>query len=109
MFRIYYHDQPPYDGDPFYAPIWGVLVIVENDPDSGRRLVQNGDYYVWEGRWWPVDFAGLLDYLARPGPRRVLIGRLVGDDDFRKTYIAADNDPDFRPRTNSGRLGSKVR
>lgn len=109
-FRIYYADQSPYDGDPFHAPIWGVLAIVEPDKNSGRHIVHNGDYYGWDGaHWWPLDYPGMLDYLAQPGPRRVLVGRLVDDDTWTRVYNQADNDPDFPKRTNGGRRGSKVK
>jgi len=109
-FRVYYHDQPPYDGVPELAPVFGVLVIVEKDADHGRRIVQNGDYYGWVGdRWMPFDFAGLLDYLQSPGWKRVLIGRLVSNDDFQLAYNLANSDPDFPIRTAYGRERSKVR
>lgn len=110
QFRIYYHDGTTYDGDPFQAPAWGVLVIVEPNRDSGRQIVQNGDYYCWsDNHWYPMDYIGMVDYLARPGPRKVIFGRLVSYDDFYSAYIRADNDPDFPKRTNDGRLGSKIR
>ena len=111
-FRIYYHDRQPYDGLAWLAPAFGVLVIVERDTEHGRRLVHNGDFYAWDAlqqRWWPLDFSGLLDYLACPGPRKVLFGRLVSNTDFAKTYRKAEADPHFPLRTAHGRLHSKVR
>jgi len=111
-FRVYYHDQAPYDGQAWLAPAFGVLAIVERDAEHGRRIVSNGDYYVWddaEQRWYPMDYIGLVDYLARPGAKRVLFGRLVSDEDYREVWMQANADPDFPPRTAFGRIGSKVR
>src|SRR3990172_5918358 len=95
-FRVYYDGGATYDGDPFWTPVFGVLVIVEQDPDHGRRLVSAKDYYVWEHkRWWAVDFVGMVDYLARPGPRRVLFGRTVPNDVWYAAMRRANEDPDF--------------
>jgi len=102
-FRVYYDGGATYDGDVWLAPAWGVLCIVEADPDHGRRIVSNGDYYVWQdGRWWDVDYVGLVDYLARPGARKVLIGRLVSNEEYGRAYNAANNDPEFPARTGYG-------
>lgn len=110
QFRVYYHDREPYSGAPELAPVFGVLVIVERDPEHGRRIIQNGDYYGWTGdRWMPFDFPGLLDYLQAPGWKRVLIGRLVPNEDFQRVYNQANTDPDFPIRTAWGRERSKIR
>ena len=111
-FRVYYHDRPPYSGDPFEAPAFGVLCIVEPDETSGRHIVSNGDYYGWDWelrRWFPFDYIGMVDYLQRPGPKRVLFGRLVSDEDWTRVYKQADTDPDFPKRTNGGRGGRGVK
>lgn len=100
MFKVYYANGETYAGDPFEAPAWGALLIVESDPDHGRRIVSNLDYFVWLGhRWRSVDFIGLIDYLAQPGPRKVLIGRMVDNDLWYETWRRAESDPDFLPRT----------
>lgn len=102
-FRIYYADGSTFAGKAWDAPAFGVLVIVERDSEHGRRLVTTGDYYVWrDERWWACDFVGLIDYLAQPGPRKVLIGRMVSNDAFRSAYMAADSDTDFPQRTGYG-------
>lgn len=110
-YRIYYADGTFYDGDPFNAPIFGVLVIVEKDKEQGRRLILGGDYYGWDGkRWFPYDFPGLFDYLQTNGAKRVLIGRLVSNEDFQKIYDLANTDSDFPIRTAYARATSnKVR
>lgn len=102
MFRIYYDGGATYDDDPFNAPCFGVLLIVENDFDHGRRIVSNGDYYVWDGRWWNKDFIGLIDYLQTPGPKKVVMGRMVANDEFNRVYAIANEDTDFPNRTAYG-------
>lgn len=99
-YRIYYDGGATYDGDPFDAPAFGVLVIVEAHAKHGRRLHSHKDYFVWLGDCWLcVDFIGLLDYLAQPGPRKVCFGRMVDDDYFDQVFSQANNDPDFPKRT----------
>lgn len=104
MYKVYYADGTTYTGDPYYAPVLGVLVIVEEDQLHGRRIIQNADYYCWENRgegfqWWESDFVGLVDYLISPGPKRVLIGRLVPNNVQDEVLVRACNDPDFPPKT----------
>lgn len=81
-------------------PAWGVLLILDRDAQTGYRLITNADYYVWEARggykahWWESNFVGLIDYLARPGWKKVLIGRLVENETydavFREAYAMRD-------------------
>jgi hypothetical protein len=100
MFRIYYADGSTFDGDPFEAPGLGVLLIVERDIEHGRRIVSGGDYFVWrDSRWFSADQIGMLDYLLQPGPRKVIVGRMVDNETYRNVYIAADSDPEFPTRT----------
>lgn len=104
MFKIFYDDDSTYTGDPFNAPAFGVLAIVELDKDHGRRIIQNADYYCWDDRgegfcWWESDFVGLIDYLSRPGARKVIIGRLVSNSLHQKVFDRAYSDPDFDPKT----------
>jgi hypothetical protein len=77
-------------------------VIVEKDQDHGRRIVSNGDYYVWENRWRNVDFVGMIDYLHRPGPRKVLCGQYVDNDLWNATFKRAREDADFPVKTGYG-------
>lgn len=100
MFRIYYADGSTFDGDAFNAPFFGVLLILEKDKEHGRRIVSNGDYYVWENtRWRAKDFIGMIDYLQQPGAKRVIAGRMVDNDAWNAAYAIADSDPDFPIRT----------
>lgn|SRR5512135_757499 len=104
-YRVYYADGSVYAGEPWNAPAWGVLVIVEKDPDHGRRLVSAKDYYIWDednSRWWSVDFIGMVDYLGRPGKKRVLFGRTVPNEEWYDVMRIANEDPDFPVRTGWG-------
>jgi hypothetical protein len=99
-FRIYYDGGETYDGDPWLAPALGVLVIVERDPDHGRRLIARKDFYTWRGeRWWAVDHIGFYDYLIAPGPRKVIFGRMIKNEEWYDAMRRADDDPDFPTRT----------
>ena len=100
--KIWYDGSVSYTGDPWVAPAWGVQVIVMADPEHGRYARVNHDYYwyvperdIWEGG----DFVGMIDYLAQPGPKRVIFGRLVPNSLFSQVYQAAMDDPDFAPKT----------
>jgi hypothetical protein len=98
--RVYYADGTTYAGEVFGAPAWGVLCIVERSAEHGRQIVSGGDYYWYEfGHWWAGDFIGMIDYLARPGARKVLIGRMVSNEVWLDTWKRANADPDFPART----------
>lgn len=105
--RIYYDGADPVDSGqvgPDGVPVFGVLVIVCRDSDHGRRLVATKDFYVWvewgdEYSWLGVDQYGLLDYLAQPGWKKILIGRMVHPDRFNEAMRRADQDPDFPSRS----------
>jgi hypothetical protein len=108
-FRIYYDEDKTYDGDPFNAPVFGVLAIVQKHPAHGREIVQGGDYFVLDGdRWRSVDFIGMIDYLQYPGAKRVLIGRMVEREYFYSVAKRANEDPDFPPRTAWGNKELKL-
>lgn len=100
--RIYYDGGATYTGDPWLAPVFGVLIIVVRDRDHGFRLISNGDYYCWitkEETWRQVDYIGMVDYLQQPGPKRVLFGRMISTNAWNEAVKAAMNDPDFPPKT----------
>ena len=111
-YRIYYDNGNTYDGEIQNAPAFGVMCIVEDSKKHGRLIVSNGDYYVYiveEECWRSADFIGMVDYLQRPGWKKVLIGRLVDDQTFNRIFQMADKDPDFPPRTAYGFFESKER
>ena len=53
------------------------------------------------------DIIGMFDYLTIPGPKRVLVGRMVEKEYFYKIVKQANEDPDFPQRT--GRYREEVR
>jgi hypothetical protein len=101
-FKIFYADGSTYAGDVYDAPAFGVLLILESDKAHGRRTVASGDYYVWDGQWFPVDVVGLIDYLARPGAKKVVFGRLVDNDSWNRAWAMAEADKDIPTRTAFG-------
>lgn len=108
MYRIYYDDGTTYQGDPYNAPAFGVLVIIEDDPEAGRVLIENGDYYCYrEARWYAMDIIGLFDYLASPGEKKVIFGRIVPNELFREVHKHAMEDTDFPKKTADGYLKSR--
>ncbi len=101
-FRVYYDTGGTYSGPVEGTPIFGVLVIVERSLEHGRRLVTNGDYYCWDEkrkRWLPGDYPHLVQYLHRPGWKRVLMGVTVNSDEWNEVMKRATNDPDFPVKT----------
>ena len=97
--RIWYEGGSSYsnlDGSPFDAPPDGVMVIAVRAPAIGRQLFANRDYYWWdtiESFWFGGDIFGLYDYLRRPGPRKVLFGRMVRNEEYQLCAQLALDDP----------------
>jgi hypothetical protein len=102
MYRIYYDDGSTFDGAVESAPCDGVIVIVQDDPDVGRELLHIKDFYYWEfGRWWGSDLYGMMDYLRRPGWKKIVAGRNTFYANYADLYRRANEDPDFAPKTGS--------
>lgn len=100
--RIFYDDRTSFDWDSGLenAPGLGVLVVVQEDEDVGRELLHMKDFYYWdEGRWMGCDMIGLIDYLQRPGLKKVLIGRNTTHQNYHSTMLRAQNDGDFPPKS----------
>ena len=101
--KIYYDDKPAYSGDPYLAPGRGVQIIVQHDPDNGKYLCFNHDYYWYlsdDDRWEGGNLFGMYDYLLTPGPdKRVIFGRIISNDRFQEIFNRAYNDSDFPPKT----------
>lgn len=97
--RIYYADGTRYSGSPEDAPGLGVLLIVQRDPKSGIKEILHGDgprvidYYWWEGGMWlGGDVTGMIQYLAFPGWKKVLIGRNIITSQWREVVQEAIDD-----------------
>lgn len=98
--RIYYDDGKTYsseDGPVELAPAFGVIVILDRDVNIGWRLIVNCDYFVWDSRdgayhWWESNIIGLIDYLSRPGWKKVLVGRLIENSTYDAIFQRAYKD-----------------
>lgn len=103
--RIYYADGSTYsdaDGDPFDAPALGALVVACEDATVGRILVYGHSFYFWypeHERWWAGNLLGLVNYLTKPGPRRVLIGEEVPNPKWDAAIERASADDYLPPKT----------
>lgn len=98
--RIYYGDGSTFDssqGEPSDAPAFNVQCIVENDPDVGRVILADDDWYYFDvawGRWLKSDLYGLLDKLLnRIQIEGVMSGRSTKS--YREVLAQALADPDF--------------
>lgn len=100
--KIFYFDGSTFsnlDGAPQDAPGLGVLAIKQVDGVLGYEILHGDgprviDWYWWEDRAWVSgDMAGLVQYLASPGWKKVLAGRSVHNDTFRAVMSAVINDP----------------
>ena len=99
-FKIYYDGGETYDGDPYYAPGTGVLVIAQEDKNHGRRLELFKDYFIWtDWGWVGVNEVGFYDYLQSPGPKKVLFGRFVETEYFYSVVKKANDDQELPERT----------
>lgn len=88
--RIYYFDREPYSGsteeEALWAPVLDVQATVHEDPKraEGFGVVEGRKVYCYKhGRFWGADEIGMYDYLFHhPGPKAVLFGRTIKDDDW---------------------------
>ena len=101
QWKIYYDDGSVYsdlNGSPFNAPSTGVIVVVTGNSNSEREfsLVHGKDAFYWNddiGWWRGCDVAGLWDYLLMyHGPKAVIFGRTIRDDDFWKIVSRASKE-----------------
>ena len=108
--RVYYADGSTFsdsDGSPEHAPGLGVLIVAYEDPTPGPqnigRVYRFGrDFYCWRGfewGWTGQEHAGLIEYLASPGFKKVLFGVEVRSDVFARIKIAAEADMYLPPRS----------
>lgn len=106
--RVYYDDGRSQDSN--LGLEWirgeGVQAIVQRDDTPGdiyavgRELLFDADFYCWRGdRWFRCDLYGLFDYLRQPGWKKVLAGRTADRAAYKRAVLAAQNDPDFPPKS----------
>lgn len=81
--KIYYGDGSTFsneNGDPFHAPSHNVQAVNNNGKTRHGK-----DAYYWHRDlgWKGCDIPGLWDYLLMyVGPKAVLLGRTIRDEDF---------------------------
>lgn len=85
-----------------------VQVITKRDSEAGWVTVTGCDYYVFDlqnsdRNWTGVDLFGLWDYLASPGWKRVLFGRMVTNNEYDGIMTRALSDPELPEKTSGGR------
>lgn len=99
--KIFYGDGSTFsdeDGSPYYAPRDNVQVIIGADPETGRYIIAKFDAYWWDierDRWFGGDRVGEWDYMRQLGPRVVLYGRFIGNNEYDACATAAQLDPNF--------------
>lgn len=103
-YKIFYDDGSTYSGEPENAPVFGALIVIQEDKEHGRSIHSMCDYFCWDDRgdglkWWEADYIGMVDYLSRPGMKRILIGRLIPNARWGEIYKLALDDADLPPKT----------
>lgn len=72
---------------------FGVVVIAQPDYHGGRQLMHGWNFYRWDaedGRWWGMDYEGLLQRLLRRQPVEALcLGASIASPAFQSMMAAA--------------------
>lgn len=104
--RIYYEDGSTFtnlDGAPEDAPAFGMLMVVQTDPDVGRMIMHAWDWFFWredDQQWWGADIYGLLDQMLHNKPLKALKqGRNTQTSNYQAILQRAIDDPDFPPKS----------
>jgi hypothetical protein len=104
--RVYYAGGGTFssdDGSAFEAPAVDVLCAVKADSTVGRVVLSGSDYYWWDSarsEWFGGDAAGFWQYMMfGRGPKAVLFGRYVSNEEFHDCMVTALADPDFAAKT----------
>lgn len=100
--KVYYTGGKTFsdkDGSPFNAPPTGAQVIVKTDSLTGRVLLSCCDYYWWDSErdaWYGGDSGGYYQYMMTYiGPKNVLFGQYISNEEFHDITVKALADPDF--------------
>lgn len=101
QWRVYYTGNRTFsdlDGTPYETPAMDVQVIVQTDPDVGRYILAQRDFYWWDAErqfWFGGDQAGFYQYLFQFGPKKVLFGAFVDNAEYQECIKRAHQDKDF--------------
>lgn len=101
--RIWYGDGSTYsddDGPLDAAPATNVVCVTYHTDDPkhahGHMIVHKFDFYWWdEPDWYGGELFGLFDYLCRPGPKKVVFGRTLPDEQFTQILMRAIDGREF--------------
>jgi len=92
-FKIFYENGTTYDnksGPLDRAHKQGVVIILMEDIDEGQRFESDSDFYCYFPHGWVgVSQYGLYDYLASPGTKLVLFGRVVSNEKRNSIFNTA--------------------
>ena len=96
---VFYDNGDSYsslDGPPWEAPRDYVQCIAVPDVGCGNRVIAEQNYYCWhyeDDEWVPHDLNGLVQYLRRPGDRKlVLVGYWANRERYLKIRKRAQKD-----------------
>jgi hypothetical protein len=86
--------------DAYAAPSRDVQAVISACPEHGWELWRrvNSDFYCYmadRDTWRGCDDFGLWDYLTEPGPRKVLFGRTMFNDEFNALMAWVQEHPDL--------------
>jgi len=106
---IWYGDGSSIDWtqmSPHEVPRWGVVCVTQESAEHGRVLWNNGDYYFYEdNQWMRCDFIGLIDYITRPDPYKIiLIGRMISNNKYMEIFRRACEDTRLQAKSSSNHL-----
>lgn len=99
--RIYYTGGKSFssaDGSPYDAPTIGVQVIAYPEPSVGTYILAKEHFYWWDAersQWFGGDQSGFYQYMFGPGPKMVLFGATVTNDEYTDCVKRALADPGF--------------
>lgn len=95
-FKIFYENGTTYSNKS--GPLdrvhkQGIVVILTEDDEQGQRFESGSEFYCYYPHGWVgVGQYGLYDYLASPGAKLVLFGRIVSNEKRNDIFNAAMSD-----------------
>ena len=100
------HSFSSLDGQPWEAPRSFVLCIAVADPSCGNYILAETNFYCWhyeDDAWVGHDLNGLVQYLQKPGDRKlVMCGYYVNRDRYLTVRKNIHKDPRLPKKTANG-------
>jgi len=78
------------DIDPQDVPWDDVQAVIQFREDVGWFSLTKDFYWYEHNQWFGGDQFGMFDYLTRPGWRKVVFGRYIPDQQFKKIMQSMD-------------------